>query len=168
MSLTYLIILILALPTLYGIREMIKEKQIKSKQLRLAKVYDKLVSENKLSVEHLDMFEYKVIALDRKNKNLLFIDHTEGNKQELCISLLQIASCRIVKERDVHGKYIKKLFLELKNRRNNRLYKFCFFDESKNSISDLPALSRQASLWKHRVKIHSNPGNISLEQEYVF
>jgi hypothetical protein len=69
---------------------------------------------------------------------------------------------------NVQGKYIKKLFLELKYRRNNKLYRFCFYDESKDTISNLPALSRQAAHWKHRVNIHSSPGNVSLEQEFVF
>ena len=85
MSLIYLIILILGLPTLYGIVVIIKEKLIKNKKLRLTRVYNRLILENKLSVEHLDILENKVIALDRVNKKLLFIDHTEQNKQELCI-----------------------------------------------------------------------------------
>ncbi len=168
MSLIYLIILILGLPTLYGIVVIIKEKLIKNKKLRLTRVYNRLILENKLSVEHLDILENKVIALDRVNKKLLFIDHTEQNKQELCIPLLQIASCRIIKEKDANGIYIKRLSLELKNKKNKKIYKFCFYDASKDPISDLPTLSRQALHWKHRVNIHSNPGNVSLEQEYVF
>jgi hypothetical protein len=57
MAFLYLILLMLGFPDLYAIREIIKEKNAKRKQLRLAKVYDKLVIEHKFTIEHIGIFE---------------------------------------------------------------------------------------------------------------
>ncbi|MCU7549194.1 hypothetical protein OCK74_08710 [Chitinophagaceae bacterium LB-8] len=167
MPLYLIIILIIGLPALYGIREIIKEKRKKRSQLSLAMSYDMLVLENKLSIEYIDILENKVIAIDRKNKKLVLIDHTEENKQELCISLLQVASSSIIEERDEQDKCIKKIFLEIKLRRHHMHHKFCFYDDSKDSVTELPSLSRRALHWRNRVNIHRLPGTVSIEQEYV-
>ena len=166
MPLYLIIMMIIGLPALYGIREIIKEKRKKRRQLSLAMAYDMFVLKNKLSIEYIDILENKVIAIDRKNKKLVLIDHTEQNKQELCISLLQVASCNIIEERDGQEKCIKKIFLEI-NLRPHMYHRFCFYDDSKDSVTELPSLSRRAMHWRNRVNIHRFPGTVTIEQEYV-
>jgi hypothetical protein len=159
--------MIIGLPALYGIREIIKEKRKKRRQLSLAMSYDMLVSVNKLSIEYIDILENKVIAIDRKNKKLVLIDHTEENKQELCISLLQVDSSSIIEERDEQDKCIKKVFLELKLKRCHIYHRFCFYDDRKDPVTELPSLLRRATHWRDRVQVHRFPGTVSIEQEYV-
>ncbi|MCU7551857.1 hypothetical protein OCK74_22245 [Chitinophagaceae bacterium LB-8] len=128
--------------------------------------YERLVLENRLSIERLDIFKNKVIAMDRKNKKLVLIYHTDRTQQELCIPLLQVAACSIIEERDQQDQCIKKIFLNLKLR-NLIHHLFCFYDDSKDDVMEMPTLSRQAVNWSKSINIHRYPGNIGIEQEYI-
>lgn len=167
MSLYFIIILIIGLPALYGIRELIKDKHKKRKQLSLTIAYDKLVTENKLSIEYIDVLKDKVIAIDKKNKKLVLINHSMETRQELCIPLQQVASSRIIEERDHQDQCIQKIYLELKLRKHYIHHLFCFYDGSKDSVIDLPSLSRKALHWSNRVNIHKSTGNASIKQRIV-
>jgi hypothetical protein len=167
MSLYIIILLVIGFPALYGISEIITGKRKKRKQRSLAMAYDKLVFEHKLSIEYIDILNDKVIAIDRKNKKLVLINHTEDTRQELCISLSQVASSRIIEERDEQDQCIKKIYLELELKRDFIRHLFCFYKEGKDSITELPSLSRKALYWENRIKTHKYPGSVSIGQEYV-
>jgi len=80
-------LLFLGIPAYYLIRIFVKEKKQKKKQRQLGLAYDRLVKQVKFSVEHSELLNGKLIALDRKNKKLLLIDHNLIEKQEECLSL---------------------------------------------------------------------------------
>ena len=61
----------------------------------------------------------------------------------------------------------KNIWLELRNKRNNKFMRFCFYDRDFDPIIELPSLSRKAIHWKTRVDIYKRSGNFSLEAEYV-
>jgi hypothetical protein len=159
--------LLLIIPAFYLIRILLKEKIKKKKQRQLGFAYDRLIKRLKFSVEHLELLNGKLIALDRKKKKLLVIDHNQIEKQEECISLLGVESCKIIEVKHGPDAYIKKVFLELKYRWNNKITRFCFYDDSCDLITELPTLARKAKLWKHRIDLHKYPGRVNFELEYV-
>lgn len=160
-------LIILGLPALYGIKMIIREKRKKKKQIALGLAYDRLMREAKLSIENIEQLNGKVIGLDRKNKKLLLIDHNTTEKQEQCVPLFEIASCSIHKVKDDVERSIRKIYLELKHKRTNKISRFCFYDETCDRITELPSLARRAMFWKNRIDLHKYPGKINLEFEYM-
>jgi len=149
-----------------GMRSIIKERRHKKRQLAIASTYDRLVRESKLTIEHAEFLSYRFIGLDKRNRKLLLIDHCNREKQELCISLLEVGESKIIHVKDTaHG--VKTILLELRNKRSNKPVQFCFFDKEYDSMIEFPTLARKAINWKTKVDIHKRPGNVSLEAEYV-
>ena len=159
-------LLFLGIPAYYIIRIFLKEKRQKKKQRQLGLAYDRLVKQVKFSVEHSELLNGKLIALDRKNKKLLLIDHNQTEKQEECLSLLGVESCKLIEVKSADA-CIKKIFLELKYKWNNKITLFCFYDDSYDLITELPALARRAKFWKHRINLHKYPGRVHFELESV-
>src|SRR5688572_10521752 len=138
-------LLLLGIPAYYIICIFLKEKRQKKKQRQLGLAYERLVKQVKLSVEHMELLNGKLIALDRKNKKLLLIDHNQIEKQEECLSLLGVESCKMIEVKHGADAYIKKIFLELKYGWNNKTTLFCFYDDSYDLITELPALAEEQS-----------------------
>lgn len=157
----------LGIPTFYLIRILRKERIKKQKQLDLSLAFDRLVKQVKISDEHSELLNGKVIALDKRNKKLLVIDHNQTERQEECIPLLGVESCKIVEVKDNPGTHVKKIFLELKHKWNNKITHFCFYDDSYDLINELPELSRRAKFWKRRIDLHKYPGRVGYGLEYV-
>src|SRR5688572_25550198 len=107
-------LLLLGIPAYYIIRIFLKEKRQKKKQRQVGLAYEKLVKQVKFSVEHMELLNGKLIALDRKNKKLLIIDHNQKEKQEECLSLLGVEGCKMIEVKHGADACIKKIFLELK------------------------------------------------------
>jgi hypothetical protein len=166
MKLFFAALFLIGIPGYYITRYLRKTKREK-KQLELGLVYDKLVKQGRLSVGHAELLNGKLIMLDRRNKQLLIIDHNQAERQEECIPLLGIETCRVVEVKQDADGHIKKIFLELKYKRNNKTVRFCFYDDSYDLITELPSLARKAKFWKHRVDLHKYPGSVGLQLEYV-
>ena len=150
----------------YGIRHLRNERQRKNRQVALANAYQNLVVQYRLLVDHYEIIGNRVLAFDRKNKTLLAIDHSRDLKQETCIPLLSIAETRIVEERNREG-HVEQIFLQLKHRWSDLLYRICFFDHSCDDNVELPASARRASVWKNKIDNHKYPGPILSGQEFV-
>jgi hypothetical protein len=164
---TYLIVsLLISVLSIIIIKAIVKERRHKNKQLSIAKAYDRLTREFKLAVEYSEFINYRYIGLDRKNKKLIIIDHGGDQKQELCVPLSEIGDSKIVQTTD-DSRYIKTILLELRNKRNNKPVRFCFYNRKVDPAIELPSLSRKAIHWKTKVDIHKRPGSVSLEAEYV-
>jgi hypothetical protein len=167
MKLFFAGLLLLGIPGYYLIRFFRKEKLKKDKQRKLGLAYDHLVRQTRFSIHHSEVLNGKLIAMDRRNKKLLVIDHNRINKQEECISLLAIENSRVTEEKDGLNPSIKKIFLELKCKWNNKIFRFCFYDDSYDSITELPSLVRKAKFWKQRIDLHKYPGSVGLQLDYV-
>ncbi len=148
------------------IKAVVKERRYKKKQLTIAKAYDRIIRECKLAVEYSEFLCYRYIGLDRRNKKLVLIDHSGDEKQELCIPLPEIEDSRILHIKDETQK-IKAVVLELRNKRNNKAIRFCFYDKEHDPEIEMLTLSRKAIHWKTKVDIYKHPGSVSLEAEYV-
>ena len=160
-------IFLLGIPAYFLIRILRKNIIMKKKQQELGLTYDRLVKQARFSIQHSELLNGKLIALDRGNKKLLIIDHNQFKKQEECISLLGIESCKIIEIKNDADSGIRKIFLELKYKWNNNISRFCFYDDSYDKITELPSLARKAKSWKHRIDLHKHPGSVGLQLEYV-
>jgi type II secretory pathway pseudopilin PulG len=162
-----LIILILVMALiLYGARQMKKEKRRKNKKLNLAGAFNTAITHYRLLIDHSETIGDRIVGLDKRNKKLLVVDHSENNKQEECIDLRTVSGTAIIEVRDEHGS-IRKIYLQLNGRKNNALFKVCFFDDAVDPIVDLPGFAKRSMHWKNRVDIHKRHGYASLDQEYL-
>lgn len=137
----------------------------KRKRAALVAALNRLVLGHKLSLEYSDAFGERIIALDRLNRKLLWVDHHSREQLEYCIPLLHIAHCRIVQEHEKGS--ITRLFLELTPKGEGLPFRLCFFDSAINLQSGLPAAARRARHWKTRAELYRHPGQINSELEYV-
>lgn len=158
---------LIGIPGYYIIRSLRKQKIKKKKQQELALAYDRFIKKTRFSIHHSELLNGKLIALDRRNKKLLVIDHNRIKKQEECISLLGIESCRIIEVKQNPELNIRKIILELKYRWNNKIIRFCFYDDSYDLITELSCLARRARSWKDRIDLHKYPGSVGLQLEYI-
>jgi hypothetical protein len=162
-------ILSLALTVIFfivGLTALIKRRRQRKKQLAIARTYDQLVREYKLTIEYSEFLFYRYIGLDRRNRKLLLIDHCNGERQELCVPLFEIRDSKIIQVMD-DRQGIKAILLELRYKRSNKAVRFCFYDKKRDPGAELLSLSRKATRWKSRVDIFKHPGSISLQGEYV-
>jgi hypothetical protein len=158
---------IFGIPGYYLVRILRKEKITKKKQQELGLAFDRLVKQERFSIERSELLNGKLIALDRKNKKLILIDHNQPEKQEECVSLLQVESCRFIEVKHGPDACINNIFIELKYKRNDKVSRFCFYDDSYDLVTELPSLARRTKFWKHRIDLHKYPGNVGLQLEYV-
>lgn len=162
---TILFVLILVLSVL-GITYLLKERRHKRKQIRMAEAYDRFVKHFKLAVDYSEFLCYRYIGLDRRNKKLILIDHSGEQKQEQCICLREVAESKIVYAKD-ENQNTKTVFLELRNKRNNQITRFCFFSKDHDPQVEHAFLCKKAVHWKTKVDIYKHRGNASPEAEYV-
>jgi|GEM_PF-1893013 len=163
-----IILLLLLAIGLFGIRQHFKEKSIKSGKLALALAYERMVMKHKLQIAHMEVFNNRIIALDRKHKILLFLYHSATDHQHELISLPDIATLHLVEEREEKQGFIKKIYLTLAPASLNTSYLLCFYDQSKDAPTELLPAMRRVRHWKQRVDVHRNPGMVNLESEYAF
>lgn len=154
MSFYIIIILILIMPGIFFFAERLFAKNRQRKRLNLAMTYDMMVLKHKLSIDYLDILKNKIIALDRSNDMLVLIDQSRGIEQELCLSLSEVETVRIIRERREEDNSIRKIFLQFTLIGNMEHHRFCFYDGKKDSIMEFTRLSRMALLWKDRVNNH--------------
>lgn len=161
------IVLLLLFLGLFGIRQMIQERSRKNSKLALALAYEHLVMKHKLQIEHVEVFDNRIIALDRKQKKLVFLHHNTVYRQEEIIPLQEMDNCRLIEEREIAKGFIKSLHLEIALGAFGKKYLLCFYDDKKDQPTSLLAAMRSARNWKQRVDVNKNPGRINLESEYV-
>ena len=158
---------ILVLPVGMAVYKLVKAQRKKKAWLTLAKAYERLVLESRLSVEHSEILGGKVIALDRRNKKLLLVDHSGPQPLERCIPLRDVTATRIVEMRDDLQQCIRRIVLELRCKQAEAPVQFCFYDEQQDPLTDLKTLVRKSQQWKTRIDVHRNPGNVNMQMEYV-
>lgn len=140
----------------------IKRRRRKRKIENLTRACRRLVAESRLAIEYSEYIGYRFIGMDRRNRKLVLVDHSGEHKQELCIPLVQIGDSKVITETDDSSK-LKAVFLELKNKWNNKILRFPFYDSAEDSEWLLPTLSKKAIYWKTTVDIHKRIGGVGVE-----
>lgn len=130
--------------------------------------YDRLVREMKMSVEHHDTLNNRIIGLDRRNRRLLLIDHNGKEKQELSVALHQVRSCAILHQKDELNKFIISVILELRFKDENiSAVRFYFYNDKHDPERDLLPLARKADKWKNLIDVHKYSGKVYMPSDYV-
>ena len=134
------------------------------KQIRLT--LDRLVKENRLSLEDVEFFGRKAIGLD-KNKKLVFVDCSDNVVNQFCIDLDDIFFCRVNEIRDEASGVIKEVFIELKKKNYNESLKLTFYNRASDKPYTKIALIKKANHWKDKINLHKRRGKIDAPLEYI-
>lgn len=168
MNTLLIIIFFLLLPTLIiCFLAILEEKRKKQVKKGLKKTIDQLAKGNKLQVVEIHFFHRKAIAIDRKNKKLVFVNHHKGFVDQICIDLETLVFCRIVKIEDESSKRVEKVFIEVKNKGINEVSKLVFYDRSFDNIRAKETLIREAEYWRNKINLHRKSMNFNYAFEYV-
>lgn len=163
-----IIIIFLLLPTFiicfWAILEEKRKKQIKKD---LKKTIRQSAKENKLQVVAVHFFHSKAIALDRKNKKLVFVNHHKEVVDQVCIDLETLVFCRIVRIEDESSKHVEKVFIEVKNKGLDEVSKLVFYDRFFDNIRAKATLIREAEYWRNKINLHKKSMNFNYAFEYV-
>ena len=81
MQISIIIILILSLVIILIRRSLLQKKRTQIRREKLVNAFHKIAFQNKLVVEHFDLIDNRLFALDRINKKMIVIDHTGNEKQ---------------------------------------------------------------------------------------
>lgn len=154
MNIVIVALCLLAVMVLFIVKRIKKEQRSKKRKSALAIAYNRLVLQHKLSIEYHEQIGSSIIAIDHRNKKLLVIAHNEGSKQEACVSLPSVSFVAIDKEKNTEGG-IQKVVLQLKQKSNDALIQFCFFDAGIDAEKHLPARIRKALYWEYRLDAYS-------------
>lgn len=150
----------------YALRQLSTEKSGKEKKLKAVQAFNRLVLQNRLSIDRCEMIGDRILALDERNKTLLFVDYNGKINHTYVIPLRLVVKASVREEKNVNGN-IEKIVLELKGEEDTLVYRLNFFDHACDAVPDLLPLSRKALHWKSRIDMHRRPGKFSLEQEYM-
>lgn len=122
----------------------------------------RLIARNRLSVDKKDVINNQFIGLDKTNRQLLFCDFEQHDKQVNAIPFDQIAFYQLTKqhkEGEIGSGNDKKtavlpdkIWLFLFSKKMNPLLKFMFFDREKNGRNEFPYLRRRAAYWEKIIR----------------
>lgn len=153
----FLIIVILLLPLpLYVLYKNIfsKSKEIK-KAFELRRTFHQLLKKHKLSIDEVEIFDSKLIALDKKRGQLILIEYVGSSIRPICISLSDLESHGVVKGIDKIGGHISEVVLEFRFR-HRKPVDFTFYDSSKDNVSAFSFLREKAKYWDAKIHFHAN------------
>lgn len=162
MQITIFIILFLTLVIIFVRRSLLikKNKQINTE--KLVNAFHKIAFHHKLVVEHFDMTDNRLFAIDRINKKLVVIDYTGETKKELCIPLISISYSSLSFKKTA-AEETDRILLDLYLKGNKNPESICFFDHSHDNMTRFPYLSRKAINWKNRIDIYRKYRTASFE-----
>lgn len=165
---TVLVIVTIAAGVLlsFGIRYMMMKKRQMQKQRELVEAYNQVKAQNKVVVSHMEIVGNRIIALDRKGKRLVYVEHSGRQRDAVFIALDAFSTIRIVEEKNKQG-CIERIVLELKQKSSDQLYRICFFDHAHDAITELTLLARKARHWKNRVATYIHPGIVGRKREFL-
>jgi hypothetical protein len=156
---TFLIILVVLLPfPLYVLyKKTIGKTNDAKKAIELKTAFDQLTRKNKLSVDEVELFNNKVIGIDKKNNKFVWIEFAGSSLWKRCISLNDLESHKIRNIVDKMDDCIFGIVMELKFK-TQKPVSFTFYDNATDNISAFPFLREKAKYWNARIYFHANAG----------
>lgn len=164
----FLIIIALLIPILLFFlqRKRAVRKMERDKAIELKIAFNQLSRKYKLSIDEVEIFNNKVIGLDRKNSKFIWIEYIGSSLSKNCILLNELESHRIRKTSDKIEGSTKKIVMEF-NFINRKPAYFVFYDSSSDNISALTFLQDKAKYWDAKIHVHMNAYYSIHEFEYV-
>jgi len=160
------ILLLLPIPLLILHRKGLQKKQERSRALELKKAFTQLSRRYKLSIDEVEIFESKIIGLDKKSNKLILIEYVGNSLRKNCIPLNELESHRVIKDLDRIAGCINEVFLEFKFNYQKPV-NFTFYDSAKDNISAFSFLRDKAKYWDAKIHFHVNSYNSNHAFEYV-
>ncbi|MHA4811685.1 hypothetical protein ACX0G9_26550 [Flavitalea flava] len=119
-----------------------------------------LIDRNNLTIDSKEEFRKRIIAVDRVNEQLLFIDLNGEEERSFLVNLPEVVLCRLIKNERPDKGHINKIFLECTMKgKKETLIQLPFYDEMTDSLQNLPYLSKNADYWKQKINIYANFSN---------
>ena len=166
---TFLIVMLLLLSFLLylGFKALFENKHDRRNALAIKVALERVIRRKRLLISEIDTLGNKVIALDRKNNQIILVEHRNNVTWEKCLSLGELESCNINKEMDQLTGCAQKVVMELNFNSNEELIYFTFYDKSNDSIHELPSRLRKENYWKNKIQHHLNSVKAGYRLEYV-
>jgi competence protein ComGF len=123
----------------------------KEREKNLLKQLDEVVKKHQLSIDKKQTLNRNLIALDRANGILVFIDHQlpEGR----VIELHELKSCRLKKERN-HKGHIAQIHLICDFKDDTKADVILpFYDERSDRLFKMMRLSKKAAYWQKTIML---------------
>lgn len=147
---------LLALPALvlfgYTVGVYTQGVQKARRRAELAEAGERLQRTEGLVADDSDVFHRRLLALDRRARMLLWVDHHEP-RREWCIDLAEVDTCSLITSRDAGG--LSVIFLELELRGEAATpRRLCFYREGGDPLWEKPSLFRKAKYWKQKINLY--------------
>lgn len=149
--LTLILISVMALPIYLGFRSRFEHKHPAKVYMIVKDAFTGLIKRHKLSIAEINLFGNRLIAMDSKMSQLILIHYKHGIVWERCLSLREMAFCKIAKITHKVSGDVQKVNLELTLRKGG-IITFPFFDAKMDLNSDLSTRIRRAQHWKGKIR----------------
>ena len=133
----------------------------------LENALNQLTTENDLLIVDVEYLNNKVIGIDRRNKKLVYAHYRKDAIDQFCIDLNLVSFCRVNKIIVNSTNEVKNIFLEVKCRGINKIFRFNFYDSSFDNMRDQAFLLRKAEQWKTKINLNRRSVSFQNQCEYV-
>jgi hypothetical protein len=133
--------------------------QLKNSRKKLLETFGNVAAEHKLTFDTKHIFNNRLIAIDRFNLFLLFVDRNAGNDCIHLIDLRQIAFVHIVKRRDQGDKHLTRIFIECIIK-SQETFHLTFFDERFDKADAKLALAKNAERWRKKIRMYQHYSDV--------
>jgi hypothetical protein len=133
--------------------------QLRNSRKKLFEIFANVAAEHKLTFNTKQIFKNRLIAIDRFNLFLLFVDRNSGNDSIHLIDLRQMVFCHIVKQRDQAGKHLSRILIEC-ILKSQETFHLTFFDERFDKADAQLALAKNAERWRKKIRMHQHYSDV--------
>jgi hypothetical protein len=165
---TFLIILMLFLPIPMYIlyKKKFENTMERNKAFELKRAFNYLLRKYKLSIDEVDIFNNKIIGLDRKKSKSIWIEHVDTALRQHCVSLNELESHKVTKVVNRIEGCFSKIVMEFFSR-DQKPATFTFYDRSRDDLSTFSYLLAKAKYRDTKIHFHVNAYNSRHAFEYV-
>lgn len=125
---------------------LVRSMRLKEKENDLANIYERFVTRERMLIDHYEIIGQTVVAIDSKNRKLLFIDDKAASR---IVDIDNISSTAVKEEKNNFG-FIVRISLGLTTGAGNS-HTIDFFNSSYSALKDLNTSIRKAGWWKKRI-----------------
>ncbi len=159
-------ILLIPIPLYILYKKKFEKTRERNKAFELKRSFNELLRKYKLSIDEVEIFNSKVIGLDRKKGKLIWIEYVDNALRQNCISLKKLESHKITKVLNRVEGCVSEIVMEF-NLRDQKPAYITFYDRSRDDVSAFSYLLDKAKYWDAKIHFHVNAYNSKHAFEYV-
>lgn len=136
---------------------LINRRDRNRRQIRQRTIIQQIANDNKLNITQQDVWNDQLLGMDDQNKLIVYCDLEAINPSANIIHFSEVDSAAVVKntERIQHAGrnrtspeiHISDISIELYSAKRETLLECVFYDDIKNSLSQIPELTEKAKDW---------------------